>query len=149
MTVVYEIKSKNKEDAIKEIISRAAVFDCICDKEKFVEAVFDRENEGSCVGHGVAFSHGKIQEVSEMKIALGLSREGIKCDAPDGGPVHLLFVVATNPAMYRDYLQRISILAKIARMESFRSEILSCFGQKEAEEKLKTAYTLYCTKQAV
>ncbi|MCL1817765.1 MAG: PTS sugar transporter subunit IIA, partial [Spirochaetaceae bacterium] len=102
-----------------------------------------------CMGHGVAFSHGKIHEVSEMKIALGISRAGISCDAPDGRLVHLLFVLATNPAMYEDHLNRLSILAKMARMEHFRSEILSCFGQKEAEEKLKETYSLFCEKQAV
>ena len=149
MTVVYEIESKNKDDAIKEIISRAEVFSSICDKEKFVESVFNRENEGPCIGHGVAFSHGKIHEVSEMKVALGISRAGIRWDTPDGRLVHLLFVLATNPAMYEDHLNRLSILAKMARMDHFHSEILSCFGQKEAEEKLKKAYTLFCEQQAV
>jgi PTS system nitrogen regulatory IIA component len=139
--VVFEIKSLDKTNAIKETISTAKVFDCICNKDQFETAVFSREEQGSCVGHGVAFVHGKIPEITEMKIALGISRQGINYNAPDGRPVHLLFVVATNPAMHLDYLKRLAILAKMARMEGFRDEILSCFAQEEVEEKLQRTFS--------
>jgi mannitol/fructose-specific phosphotransferase system IIA component (Ntr-type) len=148
-TVVLEIKSQNKADAIREIISRAEVFDCIFNRAQFVEAVFAREEQGSCVGHGVAFAHGKISEISEMKIALGISRTGINYDPVNGNPVHLLFVVATNPSMHLDYLKQLAILAKMARREDFRSEILSCFAQEEALEKLRKTFSLCREKRAV
>jgi PTS system nitrogen regulatory IIA component len=144
--VIFEIKSQGKADAIKEIISRAKVFDGIYDKTQFEEAVFAREAQGSCVGHGVAFAHGKILEISEMKIALGISRQGIDYGALDGRPVHLLFIVATNPSMHLDYLKRLSILARMARIEGFRDEILSCFAQEEVEEKLQRTFSL-CERQ--
>jgi PTS system nitrogen regulatory IIA component len=148
-TVVLEIKSQNKADAIKEIISRAEVFDCIFNKARFVEAVLAREEQGSCVGHGVAFTHGKIPEISEMKIALGISRKGIHYNSLNDNPVHLLFVVATNPSMHLDYLKQLSILAKMARREDFRKEILSCFAREEAVEKLQRTFSLCCEKKAV
>ena len=144
--VVLEIESHDKASAIKEVVSRAQVFDCILNKEQFIEAVFAREELGSCVGHGVAFAHGKIPEVSEMKIALGISREGIYCDSPDGDPVHLLFVVATNATMHLDYLKRFAILAKMVRMEDFRKEILSCFAPEEAVSKLQKTFSLCMNK---
>jgi PTS system nitrogen regulatory IIA component len=140
--VVFEIKSQDKADAIKEIISRAKVFDCIYNKSLFEEAVFAREAQGVCVAHGVAFAHGKIPEISEMKIALGISRRGIDYNAYDGRAVHLLFIVATNPSMHLDYLKRLSILARMVRMEGFREEILSCFAQEEVEEKLQKSFSL-------
>jgi PTS system nitrogen regulatory IIA component len=146
---VVEIKSQNKADAIREIVSRAEVFDCIFNKAQFVEAVFAREEQGACVGHGVAFAHGKIPEVSEMKIALGISRRGIHYNPAEENPVHLLFVVATNPSMHLDYLKQLAILAKMARREDFRSEILSCFAREEAVEKLRRTFSLCCEKKAV
>ncbi|MDR1932905.1 MAG: PTS sugar transporter subunit IIA [Spirochaetales bacterium] len=146
--VVFEIKSQTKADAIKEIISRAKVFDGIFDKAQFEEAVFIREEQGSCVGHGVAFAHGKIPEISEMKTALGISRQGINYNAPDGRLVHFLFIVATNPSMHLDYLKRLAILAKMARMENFHNEILSCFAQEEVEEKLKRTFS-FCSSQSI
>jgi PTS system nitrogen regulatory IIA component len=140
--VIFEIESQTKSTAIKEIISRAKVFDDIYDKFRFAQAVFAREAQGPCVGHGVAFAHGKILEVSEMKTALGISRRGIDYNAPDGRLVHLLFIVATNPSMHLDYLKRLSILARMVRMEGFREEILSCFAQEEVEEKLQKTFSL-------
>jgi PTS system nitrogen regulatory IIA component len=140
--VVLEIKTQKKADAIREIISRAPVFDCISDKAQFEEAVFKREDQGACVGHRVAFAHGKIPEVAEMKVALGISREGIDYGAPDGRLVHLLFIVATNPSMHPDYLRCLSILARMARLEGFREEILSCFAQEEVAEKLQRTFSL-------
>jgi mannitol/fructose-specific phosphotransferase system IIA component (Ntr-type) len=148
-TVVLEIESQNKADAIREIISRAEVFDCISDKARFIEAVFAREEQGSCVGHGVAFAHGKITEISEMKIALGISRKGIEYNPPEENPVHLFFVVATNPSMYLDYLQRLAILVKMVRREDFRGEILSCFAREEVVEKLRKTFLLCREKKTL
>jgi mannitol/fructose-specific phosphotransferase system IIA component (Ntr-type) len=145
--VVLEIKSRNKADAIREIISRATVFDCINDKSRFEEAVFNREAQGACVGHGVAFAHGKIPEVSKMKVALGISQQGVDYNAPDGRPVHLLFIVTTNPSMHVDYLKCLSILARMVRIEGFRDEILSCFAQEEVEAKLQRTFSL-CRENA-
>jgi mannitol/fructose-specific phosphotransferase system IIA component (Ntr-type) len=146
--VVLEIKSRNKADAIQEVISRAQVFDDIPNKEHFTQAVFEREAQGPCVGHGTSFAHGKIPGIPEMKVALGVSRAGICSDSPEQLPIHLLFVVATNPAMHLDYLKRLSILAKMARREGFRNEILSCFAQEEAAQRLQRIFSL-CESGAV
>ena len=148
-TVVFEIKSKDKDSAIKEIISRSKVFDDISDKKEFEKAVFTREKL-SCtgVGHGIAFAHGKIAEITTIKTALGISRQGIDYGSADGKPVHLLFVVATNPSMHLDYLKRLSILARMARTKNFREEILACFRQEEVENKLTRIYSL-CEQKVV
>ena len=140
--VVLDIKSQDKADAIKEVVFRAQVFDCIFNKAQLIEAIFTREEEGPCLGHGVAFAHGKTPEVPEMKVALGISRQGIYYASPHTSLVHLLFVVATHPSMHLDYLRKFSILAKMARRESFRREILSCFAPEEAASELQRAFSL-------
>jgi PTS system nitrogen regulatory IIA component len=141
--VVFEIKSTSKAEAIREVISQASVFDDIPDKAQFEEAIFLRE-ELDCtgLGHGTAFAHGKLPEITSMKIALGISRRGIDYGSLDGKPVYLLFVLATNPSMHIDYLKHLSVLARMVRAEGFRDEILSCFRQEEIEDKLIKFYSL-------
>lgn len=140
-TVVIEIKSTDKDTAIEEIISHARVFDDLSDRKLFTKSVLAREKlESTGVGHGVAFAHGKLPEISRTRVALGISREGIEFGSFDGRPVHLLFVVATHPDMHIDYLNCLAALARMARNEDFREEILSCCREEDVQDKLVTSY---------
>ena len=140
-TVVIELHSTEKYAALQELIYNAPVFDALEDKEKFKEAVFARERILSTgLGRGVAFAHGKLPEIQHVKVALGISKKGIAYDSVDGQPVHLVFIVATNPSMHIDYLKCLSILASMARLEGFREEICSCCREEEITDKLSATY---------
>jgi PTS system nitrogen regulatory IIA component len=141
-TVVIELESTHKFDAIREIISQARVFDELSDKALFEDAVLTRERAQSTgLGRGVAFAHGKLKEIRQMKVALGVSRRGIEFGSTDGLPVHLLFVVATHPSMHVDYLRCLSSLARMVRREGFREEILSCCREEDVENKLCACFS--------
>lgn len=142
-SVVWELESTDKFSAIREVIHRAPVFRGIhtLDTHQFADIVIDREQQLSTgFGHGVAVAHGRTAAVNTSHIALGVSREGITYDAPDGKPVHLLFVVANHPDQQMDYLKIISTLARLLRNDAFRNELLACVCQDELETKLCTAF---------
>jgi len=142
-SVVVELQSRGKEDAIREIIRNSPVFRVDIDRQRLEEAVLARERvQSTGVGHGVAFAHGKLAEIEEITVALGISRQGIAFDSPDGKPVHLLFVVATNPGHHIDYLKCLARLAGMLRREQFRSELVACLCREEAAEKLHQAWAL-------
>jgi PTS system nitrogen regulatory IIA component len=139
---VLEIKSTEKLDAIRELIREARVFDDLASRTDFEKAVVDREElQSTGLGHGVAFAHGKLPGISQMKVALGISRRGIEFDSVDGRPVHLLFVVATDPSMHIDYLKCLATLARMVRLDGFQDEILSCCHEDEIERKLCDTYS--------
>jgi nitrogen PTS system EIIA component len=142
-SVIVELKSSAKEDAIREIIRKSPVFRHEFDHSRLEEAVLARERiQSTGVGHGVAFAHGKLANIDKITVALGISQSGIDFDSPDGKPVRLLFVVATNPSHHIDYLKCLSRLAGLLRREQFRSELLACPCGEDAADKLHRAWTM-------
>ena len=143
-SVVWELQSSDKYEAIREVIYRAPVFRTISglDLNEFADVVVHRERLLSTgFGHGVAVAHGRTPTVDGSHIALGVSRHGIEYASPDGQPVYLLFVVANHPEQQMDYLQIISTLARLLRNDSFRRELLSCVRGDEVEQKMYNAFT--------
>ena len=139
---IIQLSAREKNAAIREVISGAATFRDLPDPEGFEESVLEREALGTTgLGHGVAFAHGKVPDLPRMKVALGISRRGIDFHSIDGLPVHLLFVVATHPDMHIDYLRCLSTLARMARRKGFREEILACVEEEEIESRIGEAYT--------
>lgn len=143
-SVVWDLHSTDKFDAIRETIFRTTIFDRIpgLDVDLLSDAVVAREREQSTgFGHGIAIAHGRRPEVPTSEIALGVSRQGIDFQAFDGMPVHLLFVVASHPERQIDYLRILSSLATMARNELFRRELLACLCQEEAQQKVCSAFS--------
>lgn len=138
-SVVWELESENKFDAIREVIDRSPIFKSIPDFDlaDFYGIVEQRELiQTTGFGHGVAVAHGRTPMVDDTVVALGVSRQGVEYDAMDKKPVHMLFVVATHPDRRLNYLKVLSSLITLVRQESFRREIFACLCQEEIEDKL-------------
>lgn len=143
-SVVWDLHSLGKFDAIRETVQRTSIFRTIpnLNLDLFTEAVVAREREQSTgFGHGIAIAHGRTDQVATSKIALGVSRRGIEFNAIDGKPVHLLFIVASHPDRQIDYLRILSSLATMARNELFRRDLMSCIGREEAERTVYSAFS--------
>lgn len=143
-SVVWDLESVDKYDALRETIDRTEIFHAIpgLNVAEFTNAVLSREREQSTgFGHGIAIAHGRTPYVETSAIALGVSRQGVPFEAFDGRPVHLLFIVASHPDRQIDYLRILSSLAKIARNELFRRELLSCICQEEVQAKVCNAFS--------
>jgi PTS system nitrogen regulatory IIA component len=143
-TIIWNLTSTNKFEAIRELIARAPVFaeHCALDIGDFTERVIERERlQSTGFGHGVAVAHGRTPDVDEPTIALGISHSGIDFEAYDGEPVHLLFIVANHPDQQMDYLHILSTLVAMVRNELFREELLNCGRLNEVQQKLCTVFT--------
>lgn len=142
-SVVWDLQSVDKYDAIGETIRRTTTFRTIplLDIAEFTNAVIAREREQSTgFGRGIAIAHGRTDTVPTSEVALGVSRRGIEYESFDGQPVHLLFVVASHPERQIDYLRILSSLATMARSEMFRQDLLACLCQEEVERKVSSAF---------
>jgi PTS system nitrogen regulatory IIA component len=143
-SVIWDLKSTDKYDAIREVIYGADIFTGHerLDLDEFAQKVVDRERQQSTgFGHGVAVAHGRTDQVASPHIALGVSREGIEFDAMDGRPVHLLFIVANHPDDAVDYLHILSTLVGMVRDEMFRRELLTCNHASDVQKKLCGVFT--------
>jgi PTS system nitrogen regulatory IIA component len=140
-TVVPDLRSTEKLEALRELIHRAPVFSSLEDRARFEEAVIERERQQSTgFGHGVAVAHGRVKGVPRVLIALGVSRHGIPFDSPDGEPVRLLFVIASPPSLSLEYLQTLSTLVRCLRDKEDRTHLLDAPSAEEIERRIRESY---------
>jgi len=140
-TVVQNLESREKYQAIRELIGKAPVFAEASEREQVVEAVVRRERLLSTgLGKGVAVAHGTTEAVDDVRIALGISEAGIDFDASDRAPVHLLFVIANPPHRQVDYLRALSALARLVRDETFRAALRTRSSAGEIERMIGDAF---------
>jgi len=140
-SVVCELQSTDKFEAIHELILKAPIFQRNIDSLLLEKAVILREKQQSTgFGHGVAVAHGTLKGLDTIRIALGVSRKGIDFESLDGEPVQLLFIVASPPKMQLEYLLALSILTGLLRNKAFRDEILSYREEGQIERALCDAF---------
>ena len=77
-----------------------------------MEAVRAREELcGTGTGHGVAIPHARLPGLNRPVIALGRSAAGVEWNAPDGLPVHLVFLLLTPEDEHGLQLQIVAAIA--------------------------------------
>lgn len=140
-TVVDNLQSTEKYQAIHEVVGRAAVFASGRQRAAVESAVVRREHiQTTGIGHGVAAAHGQTDGVSEVKIALGISRTGIDYHAVDGEPVRLLFVLATPPDNHRDYLTALSGICRLSKRQFFSDLLTRDMTEQELQQQICRAF---------
>jgi len=111
---IYQLKSRDKFSAIREVVSNCPVFNYFEDvnsKECFIKEIFDREALCTTgIGHNVAIPHGKSERLDKVRIGLGISKEGIDFESIDGAPVHLVLVIGSNPSNQVEYLKSLAFI---------------------------------------
>jgi PTS system nitrogen regulatory IIA component len=92
-------------------VARSQVFD----------SLFAREKLGSTgLGQGVAIPHGRIKGLKEALCAFVRLAQPVPFDAPDGNPVHLVFVLLVPEQATDKHLQILSELAQMLSDKALR-----------------------------
>jgi PTS system nitrogen regulatory IIA component len=123
---IFDLKAKNKRDALAEMI------DCVChehnlkDKEIILEMLLNRESLGStAIGKGVAFPHGRTLAIPELSLLFARSVGGIDFDAVDKKPTHLFFLIIAPPQDKDNlYLQVLGQMVDFIKNDSTREQLL-------------------------
>ena len=91
-----DIKSNKKEEVIKELVD-LLISSGEIDKRhrnKVIEGLMTRESLGStAIGQGVAIPHAKVNYVSKLVAALGLSKKGVDFNSLDGEAAYIFFLL--------------------------------------------------------
>ncbi|HNR68146.1 MAG TPA: cation:proton antiporter [bacterium] len=111
--VIATLKAKSRADAIAQLVAVLDRQPQAAGLASIVDGVMEREDElGTAIGKGVAIPHLRLDGLTDPLLAFGRSPAGIEWDAPDGDPVHSIFLLAT-PTTTADL--HVQILASIAR----------------------------------
>jgi len=121
------LSSEYKEEVIEELVFLLA--DCISDgvdPDAVYNAVMMRESEGSTgLEKGIAIPHAKCDYVDRLRIAIGISRDGIDFDSQDGEPSKLFFLMVAPRNEAGPHVQAIARIVKITTMQGIKSKLLN------------------------
>jgi PTS system fructose-specific IIC component len=111
--IVTDLTGTSKEEAYERMIDVLLKTNQLkITREEFSAGVFEREDHAStCLGHGLAIPHARLDSGGEIVGAMGISREGIDMDTPDGVPIHCIVMLATPTGARDRHLEVLSALA--------------------------------------
>src|SRR3990172_1259585 len=126
------LKAANKQEALEELAGILAPGPDGVKLETVVEVLLDRERLGSTgIGDNIAIPHGKLANLSKLRLAFGRSLKGVDFNSMDGKPTHLFFLLL---APINSAGLHLKALAKISRMlmsQPFRESLMKAASVDE------------------
>lgn len=124
--VILGANVSTKEEMLDTLIDLHAKTGNISDKKTFKAGIMKRESEGpTAIAEGICIPHSKNEAVKTPGIAAMTVPNGVDCEALDGEPSNLFFMIAA-PAEGADvHLEALSRLSTILMDAEFRGKLLS------------------------
>jgi mannitol/fructose-specific phosphotransferase system IIA component (Ntr-type) len=137
--VKLALRSRTAENAIRELVALLAPDEHVAEPEKFAGEVIAREEANpSEVEEGVAFPHARTDTVEKIVLMIGRSRSGVPLGKP-GSRANLIFLIGVPQRLVSDYLVCVGALARIARSETIRAELLRAKTSEDFIQVLQVA----------
>lgn len=135
---IVDLKSKTKQDALKELVDVIATAPDVTDKNDFYISIMKREKIMSTgIGIGLAVPHVKIDSVKDFVMAIGRKKDGIDFDSLDGKPVFLVIMIGANTEQRDDYLKVLAKISLLLKSPEFREKMINAAGADEIIELLR------------
>lgn len=123
--IVLNLSSKDKASAIQELLEVMDRSVPLPNPERLLPMILNQERvKSSGVNRGVAIPHTRSDEIKNVVIALGISRDGIDFQGLDGALAQLIFLVLSSAATTPAYLSVLSRTARIFSKEGMRQQVL-------------------------
>jgi mannitol/fructose-specific phosphotransferase system IIA component (Ntr-type)/DNA-directed RNA polymerase subunit RPC12/RpoP len=132
-----DLEAETKEGVLSELIQRMARQGVVENPDALLEAALERETiMTTAVNHGLAFPHVRGVEGGGLTFSMGLKKEGIAFDSPDGGLTSIIFFIVIPSAASAFYLQLLSGLIEAFQGEEPRKTLLNATTPNDAWEAL-------------
>jgi mannitol/fructose-specific phosphotransferase system IIA component (Ntr-type) len=123
--IVLSLEAASKQDALHELLTVATASLGLTETGPLMQRILDREAICStAVNRGVAIPHARSADIDGVVASLGISRDGLDFDSPDGEPVHLIFLVLSSEIATPAYLSVLGRTARIFHREDMQQRVL-------------------------
>lgn len=131
-SIDLNVEASNKKDILKKAVELMDNNGNIIDKDKYLELVLKREEEGTTgIGEEIAIPHGKGDSISAPGLAAMVIPNGVDFEALDEKPVKLLFLIAAPNTKENVHLEVLSRLSTLLMDEKFREELINAQSKDE------------------
>ncbi|MDR2419439.1 MAG: cation:proton antiporter [Treponema sp.] len=136
--VTIDLKGNNKNAIITELVDLLASRGRLNNRDEVLHDVFERERSMSTgMEHGIALPHGKSDGVDELKVAIGIKKDGIDFGSLDGERSRLFIMVVAPRKMSGPHVQFLASISAILRGEATRQELLKASTTEKVVELLR------------
>lgn len=136
--IMETLKAADRSGVIQELTRSLASAGPIADPEDLEALILARESDyGTAIGGGVAIPHARIDGLRQPIMAYGRSVEGVPWDAPDGLPVHHIFLLATPVGTEDIHVQTLATIARGMADEHSMQSIQKATNRRELESALR------------
>ena len=102
-------------------------------QELYAEIIKREELMSTAIGCGIAIPHVRLASVTDLVVALGISKTDIIDFQPlDDEPVRLLFMIAAAYNQHSYYLQTLSFFSSRFKQQTLRHRLLNAENPREA-----------------
>lgn len=131
---VVMLETGDKRQALEALVDRLAASPQVKDAAALREEIFYREELMSTgIGSGVAVPHVRLDSVTDLVMAVGLSPEPIAdYESLDDEPVRLVFMVAARVDQHAQYLKTLSALSALVKDATVREALLGATDSEAA-----------------
>lgn len=129
------LEGKDKEAIISELVDVLDANGVLADKDNVLQAVLMREQTRSTgIGSGIAIPHGKCKGVSELVMAMGVSRSGVDFQSIDNKPVHIVVLLASPIDRTGPHIQALARISRLMLDEDFKNKLQNSSSAEELYE---------------
>lgn len=119
-------EQNTKVDVLNAVLDALATSPSVHDREQMAEAVFKREQLMSTgIGLNIGLPHVRLPSVSDICMALGVTREPIvDYDSLDGEPVRIIVMIAAGESQHAKHVRLLSLVSTRLKEENVRERLL-------------------------
>jgi PTS system fructose-specific IIC component len=139
--IMVDLKALDKWDAIRQLVTflmRTHRVEHISHEELY-QSIVARENEfTTAMGREIALPHGRIGKGPAIQGVMGICRDGIDFDAPDGEPVKLIMLIVTPEDKKDLHLKVLASLSAMVRDDAIRTRLIAAISSEDAMEVIES-----------
>lgn len=142
--ITPDLKSSNRDTAIRELCEKAASQEGVPDIENIFRNVLERENAmGTAIEEGIAVPHARFNSIARPIIIFGRSISGIDWNSPDGKATQFVFLILTPESDDAIQIQILRVIAVVMSDKKTRDAILSARETQDIWGILQVALNSY------
>ncbi len=140
--IATDLEADTARGAIAEMVDDLIEAEAVpkAHRRRLVDAVMRREKKGTTgFGNGVAIPHAKHEAIRGVVGTVALSRRGIDFGALDREPVHLFFLLLSNPDAPEDHLKAMEHIFRSIKNDHLRRFMSQASSRDELVALLREA----------
>jgi len=130
--IMPDLQANNKRGALEELAKTLVNGPDGLSLQTVMEVLLDRERLGSTgIGDNIAIPHGKLPQLSQLKLSFGRSLKGVDFDSMDGKPSHLFFLLLAPVNSAGLHLKALAKISRMLMSQPFRDNLMKAAGAEE------------------